>query len=527
MSARNLTALATLVALAAPAVAQEAERPLHVELRATVQHATMAAAHATRVVEHVLPATLAAVEPALHALEPMLAQLHADVEAAVLPAFGSLATLADDIALEFSAVQAPAAWAPQDPADSLYRAARRALNDQDYARAAQLFNRIRAESRYRSSEYRALAFYYEAFARQRVGGRAELQRARAALEQMQREHPDAWREQRDAPALMARLNADLARQGDTRAAQAVQARSTAAARSACTDGNMAVRVEALNALLQMDAESALPILEEVMKRRGDECSAELRRKAVFLIAQKRTERTADLLLDAARNDPDSEVQEQAVFWLSQVDDQRAVTALEEILKNSGNAKVQERAIFAISQHRHARAAELLRNYALRPDVSDEMRGQAIFWIGQSRGAENVRFLHEIYPRLNSREVKEKVIFSVAQNRSDESADWLVARALDQNEHVELRKHALFWAGQQRALPIARLSELYDRMPGRELKEQLVFALSQRARDPEAVDVLMKIARTEKDAEIRKQAIFWLGQSRDPRAAKFLLELIKN
>lgn len=55
----------------------------------------------------------------------------------------------------------------------------------------------------------------------------------------------------------------------------------------------------------------------------------------------------------------------------------------------------------------------------------------------------------------------------------------------------------------------------------------MFVLSQRARDPQAVDVLMKIAKEEKDPEIRKQAIFWLGQSRDPRASKFLLELIKN
>ena len=527
MYARNLTVLAALLALAAPAAAQEPDRPLHVELRAAVQHATVAAAHASRVVEQVLPAALAVVEPTVLALEPVLAQLQADVEAAVLPALGSLATLADDVAFELGDPQVPEAWAPQDPADSLYRAARRALNEQDYGRAAQLFSRIHAEPRYRNSDYRALAFYYEAFARQRLGGRAELQRARSALGQMQREHPDAWRAQRDAPALMARLNADLARQGDTRAAQAVQARSAAAARGACTEGTMPVRVEALNALLQMDAESALPILEEVMKQRGDECSAELRRKAVFLVAQKRTGRTADLLLEAARHDPDPEVQEQAVFWLSQVNDPRAVTALEEILKSSGNAKVQERAIFAISQQRQGRAAELLRTYALRPDVSDELRGQAIFWIGQSRAPESVRFLHEIYPRLNSREVKEKVIFSVAQNRSDESADWLVARALDENEPVELRKHALFFAGQQRALPIARLGELYDRIPGRELREQLVFALSQRAREPEAVDVLMKIARTEKDAEIRGQAIFWLGQSRDPRAAKFLLELTRG
>jgi hypothetical protein len=38
---------------------------------------------------------------------------------------------------------------------------------------------------------------------------------------------------------------------------------------------------------------------------------------------------------------------------------------------------------------------------------------------------------------------------------------------------------------------------------------------------------MQIARTERDLELRKKAIFWLGQSRDPRAAEFLLSLIER
>jgi HEAT repeats len=40
-----------------------------------------------------------------------------------------------------------------------------------------------------------------------------------------------------------------------------------------------------------------------------------------------------------------------------------------------------------------------------------------------------------------------------------------------------------------------------------------------------VDKLIQIAKTEKDKELRKQAIFWLGHSRDPRALKALQELI--
>jgi hypothetical protein len=71
-----------------------------------------------------------------------------------------------------------------------------------------------------------------------------------------------------------------------------------------------------------------------------------------------------------------------------------------------------------------------------------------------------------------------------------------------------------------------LVALYDRVQNREIKEHLIFVFSQRREGP-AVDKLFAIARSEPDRELRKKAIFWIGQSRDPRAAQFLQELINQ
>jgi hypothetical protein len=38
---------------------------------------------------------------------------------------------------------------------------------------------------------------------------------------------------------------------------------------------------------------------------------------------------------------------------------------------------------------------------------------------------------------------------------------------------------------------------------------------------------MEIARDAEDPELRQTAIFWLGQSEDPRVAEFLLELLRG
>jgi len=62
------------------------------------------------------------------------------------------------------------------------------------------------------------------------------------------------------------------------------------------------------------------------------------------------------------------------------------------------------------------------------------------------------------------------------------------------------------------------------MQNREMKEQLIFVYSQR-HEAAALDQLIRIAKTEHDKELRKKAIFWLGQSDDPRAAQVLLEII--
>ena len=74
--------------------------------------------------------------------------------------------------------------------------------------------------------------------------------------------------------------------------------------------------------------------------------------------------------------------------------------------------------------------------------------------------------------------------------------------------------------------VADLVRLYDSMNDREMKEQLIFVYSQRREDA-ALDKLFQIGKNDPDRELRKKAIFWVGQSRSPRAAQYLQELINQ
>ncbi len=59
-----------------------------------------------------------------------------------------------------------------------------------------------------------------------------------------------------------------------------------------------------------------------------------------------------------------------------------------------------------------------------------------------------------------------------------------------------------------------------------MKKKAVFALSQLPKD-EGVPKLIEVAQSNHNREVRKQAIFWLGQSNDPRALAFFEKVLSQ
>jgi hypothetical protein len=103
---------------------------------------------------------------------------------------------------------------------------------------------------------------------------------------------------------------------------------------------------------------------------------------------------------------------------------------------------------------------------------------------------------------------------------------LLEMARDRNLRESTRKSATFWLSQEAAAAatdgLAEIAE--DEQGDRDIRMAAVFGLSQRPRD-EGVPILIRIATTNDDPEIRKQALFWLGQSDDPRAVELFEELL--
>ena len=113
--------------------------------------------------------------------------------------------------------------------------------------------------------------------------------------------------------------------------------------------------------------------------------------------------------------------------------------------------------------------------------------------------------------------------------ADSSTIWPALLWLARSPAVpqETRRQAVFWLGEAAGAAAARTLDSIagDSTGDREVRKQAVFALSQRSGN-EGVPALLRIARDNPDPELRKTALFWLGQSEDPRALALFEEILR-
>ena len=115
-------------------------------------------------------------------------------------------------------------------------------------------------------------------------------------------------------------------------------------------------------------------------------------------------------------------------------------------------------------------------------------------------------------------VGHKAIFPATLGDSVTIWPSLMQIARDAAVPSETRRDAVFWLGQMAGDAVtANLAGLAaEDTVDRAVRESAVFALSQRPKD-EGVPALIHVAQTNRDPSVRKKALFWLGQSNDPRA----------
>lgn len=162
---------------------------------------------------------------------------------------------------------------------------------------------------------------------------------------------------------------------------------------------------------------------------------------------------------------------------------------------------------------------------VRAYVGGRWRGEADTDLGAVSAREASAYLLEIAATAESGPAKE-AIFPATIAEGVTAWPGLLRIAKDADRPRDVRSSAVFWVSSAAGEAATRgLQEVVDDPDGdREVRKSAVFSLSQRPKD-EAVPALIRIARNNKDPEIRRSAIFWLGQSNDPRAMEYFEEVL--
>ncbi len=218
-----------------------------------------------------------------------------------------------------------------------------------------------------------------------------------------------------------------------------------------------------------------------------------------------------------------EARKAAVFWLGQGTEKDDSPMLADLVNDQGlPLELREAAVFALSQEESPAAFDRLIEIA-SGHGPEKLRSSAIFWLGQQDEEAAFVTLTGLYHQLQDTELREKIIFSVGQQKHPDAPGWLLERVGDESASMKLRESALFWLGQRSDSP-AVLTGLYQNVADRDLKERLIFAYSQ---NEELLGQLIEVAKRETDSDLRRSALFWLGQSNDPAAIAYLEQLINN
>jgi hypothetical protein len=153
-----------------------------------------------------------------------------------------------------------------------------------------------------------------------------------------------------------------------------------------------------------------------------------------------------------------------------------------------------------------------------------VREEPVTDLGEVQPADAVTYLLSVARGALSKPAEEAVLPIALADL--ETWPQLLTLAKDGSRPRSVRRSAVFWLGQAAGeAAVEGLTGLVD-APDEdvEVRKSAIFALSQLGNHG-GVEPLIQIARSNRHPELRKNAIFWLGQSDDPRALALFEELL--
>lgn len=335
------------------------------------------------------------------------------------------------------------------------------------------------------------AYYWKAYALNKLGKRDE---ALAALAEIPKQYPQS-RWIADAKALQVEIQQN-------------------AGRPVSPDNidDQDLKLLALTSVMNSDPERALPLVEKVLNDPKNNLS--LKSKALFVLAQSRSEKARDIVAAYAKTGSNPDLQIRAIGYLGSFRSTNGPQILGDIYSANNEVAVRRAVLRAMTNSRDS--AHLLG--AAKSESNVDLRHEAIRGLGNMQA---VNELGQLYGSETNNDLKESILVSIMSARG---TDKLIEIAKTEKDPA-LRGTAIRYLSNMRGEKTAdALASLYGSESDKNVKVQIIRALGSQG----AGKQLVEVTRNEKDPELKTEGVRWLGRMKGSKeATDYLVEIINK
>ncbi|HEV2802666.1 MAG TPA: HEAT repeat domain-containing protein [Pyrinomonadaceae bacterium] len=292
-----------------------------------------------------------------------------------------------------------------------------------------------------------------------------------------------------------------------------------------------VRRQAAHAIGASRDRNALQTLQSLYEGlpQSSNTGREVRRGIIHAVSDNENKEAATaFLLKVARTDVDKESRRTAVHALGEHGRDAIIDDLMSIFNSEREEDVRRAVIHALAETKTPRAYGKILDIA-RTGNDPDLRRHAIHQLADIEGEAMLGELLKLYDTEQSNDVRRQLLHAFGEMKSQQAEDKLFAVARGgSGTNEELRRHAIHMIGERagkRSLDLLR-ETVESSSAETQIQMQAVNAISERPAE-ESVPLLIKIARTHPNQQVRRRAINVLGESGDPRALEFFREVLRS
>ena len=212
----------------------------------------------------------------------------------------------------------------------------------------------------------------------------------------------------------------------------------------------------------------------------------------------------------------------SVHWLTDVSPAQSIALLAGYANDRNLA--ENSAVAAIAIDADPAADPVLDRFAA-PSQPEALRNRAMRWLGSARGRHGLDTLKTLLANETAPDVRRHAIAAIGASREPEAQQLMLATARGDRD-TRVRAEAVSQLSRERLPNLAGvLGGIAENDADSEVCKRAVSSLASLS-DGTGVPELIRLAKSSKNADVRKEAVRALGHAHDERAEAFLEEVLR-